>query len=52
LIAADTGVRVTPASGNIGLQLNYDARQCDKLHLREVGGAIAMTRALWLPGSN
>jgi hypothetical protein len=52
LIAADTGVRVTPKTGNVGLQLNYDARQVDKLHLREVGGAITMTRALWLSGSN
>jgi hypothetical protein len=52
LIAADTGVRVTPKSGNVGLQLNYDARQADKFHLKQPGGPLAITRALWLPRSN
>jgi hypothetical protein len=51
MVAADTGVLVIQSSGT-GLQLNYDKRQADKLHLHDTTGPVTMTRALWLPAAN
>jgi hypothetical protein len=48
LVAVDTGVLVPGSGGGAGLQLNYDARQRNKLNIADTSGPATVRRSLWI----
>ncbi len=50
LVAADTGVLV-PGDGVDGLQLNFDSRVTEQLHVRDPSSPAVLSRSVWSPAS-